>query len=154
AMVADLPLPPDPLDLLSCSGVKLIADGALGSRGAALLADYSDAPGERGQMVLDERALSERISICQKHGLQPAIHTIGDRANRTVLDVYETLETVYPSAKELRPRIEHAQVVALKDWPRFPALGVIPSMQPIHAISDMPWAVARLGRDRVRGAYA
>lgn len=153
-MLKDLPLPPDPLDLLSCSGVKLIADGALGSRGAALLADYSDAPGEKGHMILDAKALSSRIAMCWTHHLQPAIHAIGDRANRTVLDVYETLETVYPEAKELRPRIEHAQVVSLKDWPRFPALGVIPSMQPVHAISDMPWAVARLGKDRVRGAYA
>jgi predicted amidohydrolase YtcJ len=153
-MLADLPLPRDPLDLLSCSGVKLIADGALGSRGAALLADYSDAPGERGHMVLDEKALSSRIAVCWSHRLQPAIHAIGDRANRTVLDVYETLETVYPEAKELRPRIEHAQVVSLKDWPRFPKLGVIPSMQPVHAISDMPWAVARLGKERIRGAYA
>jgi predicted amidohydrolase YtcJ len=110
-MVADLPLPADPLDLLSCSGVKLIADGALGSRGAALLADYSDAPGERGHMILDEKALSARIAVCWTHHLQPAIHAIGDRANRTVLDVYETLETVYPAAKDLRPRIEHAQVV-------------------------------------------
>ncbi len=154
AMIADLPLAPDPLDMLSCPGVKLIADGALGSRGAALLADYSDAPGERGQMVLDDRQLSERISICSKHGLQPAVHAIGDRANRTVLDVYETMETVNPAARELRPRIEHAQVVSLKDWPRFPALGVIPSMQPVHAISDRPWAVARLGKDRAQGAYA
>lgn len=154
AMVSDLPLLPDEKDLLACPGVKLIADGALGSRGAALLADYSDAPGERGQMVLDERQLSQRLAICQKHGLQPAIHAIGDRANRIVLDVYETMETVYPSSRELRPRIEHAQVVALKDWPRFPALGVIPSMQPVHAVSDRPWAVARLGKDRVRGAYA
>ena len=153
-LLADLPLPPDPLDLLSCSGVKLIADGALGSRGAALLADYSDAPGERGHMVLDEKALSARIAVCWAHRLQPAIHAIGDRANRTVLDVYETLETVYPEAKELRPRIEHAQVVSLKDWPRFPKLGVIPSMQPVHAISDMPWALARLGKERIRGAYA
>ena len=153
-MLADLPLPRDPLDLLSCSGVKLIADGALGSRGAALLADYSDAPGERGHMVLDEKALSARLAVAWAHRLQPAIHAIGDRANRTVLDVYDTLETVYPEAKELRPRIEHAQVVSLKDWPRFPKLGVIPSMQPVHAISDMPWAVARLGKERIRGAYA
>jgi predicted amidohydrolase YtcJ len=153
-LVADLPLPPDPMDLLSCSGVKLVADGALGSRGAALLADYSDAPGEKGYMILDEKALSARLAVCWTHRLQPAIHAIGDRANRTVLNVYETLETVYPEARELRPRIEHAQVVSLKDWPRFPALGVIPSMQPVHAISDMPWAIARLGKERVRGAYA
>jgi hypothetical protein len=153
-MIADLPLAPDPLDMLCCPGVKLIADGALGSRGAALLADYSDAPGERGQMVLDERQLSERISICSKHGLQPAVHAIGDRANRTVLDVYETMETVNPAARDLRPRIEHAQVVAPGDFERFARLGVIASVQPTHATSDMGWAEARLGKDRVRGAYA
>jgi len=153
-MIGDLPLPPDPGDVLACPGVKLIADGALGSRGAALLADYSDAPGEKGEMVLDARELSDRIATCQKHKLQPAVHAIGDRANKIVLDVYHTMETVNPATRELRPRIEHAQVVALKDWPRFPELGVIPSMQPVHAISDMPWALARLGKERVRGAYA
>jgi predicted amidohydrolase YtcJ len=154
AMVEGLPLLPDDRDVLCCPGVKLIADGALGSRGAALLADYSDAPGERGHMILDERALSTRIALCQKHGLQPAVHAIGDLANRTVLNVYQTLLTVYPEAIELRPRVEHAQVVSLRDWARFPGLGVIPSMQPVHAISDMPWAVDRLGKDRSRGAYA
>jgi hypothetical protein len=82
------------------------------------------------------------------------VHAIGDLANRTVLNVYETLLTVNPDAIKLRPRIEHAQVVALRDWARFPSLGVIPSMQPVHAISDMPWAVDRLGKDRSRGAYA
>jgi len=153
-MVEGLPLAPDARDVLSCPGVKLIADGALGSRGAALLADYADAPKERGHLILDERALSARIAVCQKHGLQPAVHAIGDLANRTVLNVYETLLTVCPEAIELRPRIEHAQVVALRDWARFPSLGVIPSMQPVHAISDMPWAVDRLGPERARGAYA
>ncbi|MFN0006927.1 MAG: amidohydrolase [Planctomycetota bacterium] len=153
-MVEGLPLAPDARDVLSCPGVKLVADGALGSRGAALLADYADAPKERGHLILDERALSARIAICQKYGLQPAVHAIGDLANRTVLNVYETLLTVDPKAIELRPRVEHAQVVALRDWARFPSLGVIPSMQPVHAISDMPWAVDRLGIERSRGAYA
>jgi predicted amidohydrolase YtcJ len=153
-MVEGLPILPDERDLFSVPGVKLMADGALGSRGAALLADYTDAPKERGHMILDLRAISARIALCQKHGLQPAIHAIGDLANRTVLDIYETLLTVYPDAIALRPRIEHAQVVSLRDWPRFPALGVIPSMQPVHAISDMPWAVDRLGPERARGAYA
>ena len=153
-MVAGLPLAPDARDVLSCPGVKLVADGALGSRGAALLADYADAPGQKGHMILDERALSTRIAVCQKHGLQPAVHAIGDLANRTVLNVYQTLLTVYPEAIELRPRVEHAQVVSLRDWARFPGLGVIPSMQPVHALSDMPWARDRLGPERVRGAYA
>lgn len=153
-MVAGLPLAPDERDMLSCPGVKLIADGALGSRGAALLLDYADAPGERGHMILDTAALSARIALCQKYGLQPAVHAIGDLANRTVLNVYQTLLTVYPEAIELRPRVEHAQVVSLRDWARFPGLGVIPSMQPVHAVSDAPWAIDRLGRDRARGAYA
>ncbi len=153
-MLKGLPLAPDEKDLLCCPGVKLIADGALGSRGAALLEDYSDAPGERGLLILDEKQLSTKVALCQSHGLQPAIHAIGDRANRLVLDIFETLMTVYPNARELRPRIEHAQIVSLKDWPRFPALGVIPSMQPVHAISDMPWAVDRLGKERARRAYA
>jgi hypothetical protein len=153
-MVEGLPLPPDPRDVLSVPGVDLVADGTLGTRGAALLADYSDAPKERGHMILDEQALSARVATCLKHGLQPAVHAVGDRANRTVLNVYETMLTVNPESIELRPRVEHAQVVALRDWARFPSLGVIPSMQPVHMLSDAPWAADRLGKDRSRGAFA
>ena len=149
-----LPLAPDPRDLLCVPGVKLMADGALGSRGAALLEDYKDAPGERGYLILTEDELASRLSAIVKHGLQPAVHAIGDRANRLVLDMYEKLEIALPGTRELRPRIEHAQVIAPKDWPRFPALGVIPSMQPVHATSDMGWVLDRLGPERTRGAYA
>lgn len=135
-------------------GMKLLADGALGSRGAALLEDYSDQHGHKGLLLLDERTLQQRLSTCVELGLQPAIHAIGDRANRLALDAIERIQLVQPRLRELRPRIEHAQIVAPKDWERFPALGVTPSMQPTHLTSDMAWAEERLGADRLRGAYA
>jgi len=152
--LAGFPKAPDPKDMLSVPGVKLYADGALGSRGAALLDPYSDAPGENGLMLLAEEQLAERLALLARAGLQPAVHAIGDRANRVVLDAYERLAVAVPGFRDLRPRIEHAQVVAPKDWPRFPALGVVPSMQPTHATSDMAWVEARLGPERTRGAYA
>jgi predicted amidohydrolase YtcJ len=86
--------------------------------------------------------------------LQPAIHAIGDRANRVVLDAYERALRASPQLRELRPRMEHAQVVSPQDWARFAQLGVVPSMQPVHLTSDMPWAGERLGAERLRGAYA
>ncbi len=148
------PIAPDPRDMLSVPGVKLYADGALGSRGAALLEPYSDAPTERGLLLLTEEELATRLALVVRAGLQPAVHAIGDRANRVVLDSYARLSVAIPGFRDLRPRIEHAQVVAPKDWERFPALGVVPSMQPTHATSDMAWVVARLGPERTRGAYA
>lgn len=135
-------------------GMKLMADGALGSRGAALLDDYSDQHGHKGLLLLDERTLQQRLQTCVELGLQPAIHAIGDRANRLALDSIERIELVQPRLRALRPRIEHAQIVAPKDWERFPALGVTPSMQPTHLTSDMAWAEERLGVERLRGAYA
>jgi predicted amidohydrolase YtcJ len=148
------PLAPDDLDLLSVPGVKLYADGALGSRGAALLEPYHDESSHRGLMVTDPAALRAAIAVCADAGLQPAVHAIGDRANRVVLDAFEERGRADAKFRELRPRIEHAQVVAPEDWPRFAALGVIASMQPTHATSDMPWAPQRLGAARVEGAYA
>ncbi|MBL8860670.1 MAG: amidohydrolase [Planctomycetes bacterium] len=148
------PKRPDSRDMLSVPGVKLYADGALGSRGAALLEPYSDAPGERGLLLTSEADLATRLSLVARAGLQPAVHAIGDRANRIVLDAYARLTVAVPGFRDLRPRIEHAQVVAPKDWERFPALGVVPSMQPTHATSDMAWVVDRLGPERTRGAYA
>ncbi|GMU44313.1 MAG: amidohydrolase family protein [Xanthomonadales bacterium] len=137
---------------LQMRAVKLYADGALGSRGAALLADYADDAGNRGLLVTSEAALRAAIERAAGCGVQPAVHAIGDRANRIVLDAYARLDRQQRMA--LRPRIEHAQVVDPTDIPRFAELGVIASMQPTHATSDMPWAQARIGAERLRGAYA
>ncbi len=133
--------------------VKLYADGALGSRGAALLADYSDQPGNRGLDVTPPETVARLVEKALRGGFQVWTHAIGDRANRTTLDAYEKgLEAVKPA--DARPRIEHAQVLAPGDAERFAKLGVIASVEPTHATSDWPWAEARLGKDRVKGAYA
>ena len=137
---------------LGMRAVKLYADGALGSRGAALLADYADDPGNRGLMIETPEKLAQVVKRAADCGVQPAVHAIGDRANRATLDAYAALGA--EQRARLRPRIEHAQVIDLPDIPRFGALGVIASMQPTHATSDMPWAQARVGADRLRGAYA
>lgn len=142
-----------PSGRLQMRTVKLYADGALGSRGAALLADYSDAHGNQGLLVMSEPALRKAIGKAEKCGVQVATHAIGDRANRIVLDLYEALAG--PDAKgQRRWRIEHAQVLAPEDLARLASLGVVASMQPTHATSDMPWAGARLGPQRILGAYA
>ncbi len=134
-------------------GVKFYADGALGSRGAALLEDYSDRPGHRGLIQYDAPTLRRIVGLAVAAGLQPATHAIGDAANRAVLDAYaEAMSAAERSA--LRPRIEHCQIVALADIPRFVELGVIASMQPTHATSDMEWVPPRIGPDRLAGAYA
>jgi predicted amidohydrolase YtcJ len=133
--------------------VKLYADGALGSRGAALLADYSDAPGNRGLDVTPPEKIARVAEKAFRGGFQVWTHAIGDRAVRTTLDAYEkALEAVKPV--DARPRIEHAQNVALEDIPRFAKLGVIASMQPTHATSDMGWVEARLGKARIAESYA
>jgi hypothetical protein len=139
----------DPAAKLRVIGAKLMVDGALGSRGAALLEPYSDAPSEKGLLQMSSAAFAARLAEAVAAGLQPATHAIGDAGNRMVLDAYEAA-----GLAGLRPRVEHAQVVAPSDWPRFERLGVIPSMQPTHATSDMRWAEARLGPERTRGAYA
>ena len=136
------------------AGVKLMVDGALGSRGAWLLADYSDEPGHRGLQRFEDLELVRLVRLCAEAGLQPATHAIGDAAVRQVLDAYGVVAGELPSLHRLRPRLEHAQVVAPADWHRLAALGVIPSMQPTHATSDLRWAEDRLGAARVRGAYA
>lgn len=138
---------------LEMRSVKLYADGALGSRGAALLADYSDDPGNRGLMVTGPEALETLVTRARGCGLQAATHAIGDRGNRVVLDVYEKV-LGKDAGSDHRWRIEHAQVVALDDLPRLAKLGVIAAMQPTHATSDMPWAEARVGPERIAGAYA
>jgi predicted amidohydrolase YtcJ len=138
---------------LRMSGVKLFADGALGSRGAALLADYHDEPGQRGLLVTEPAALEAAMVKARDCGVQVATHAIGDRGNRIVLDAYaRVLRDAAAPAR--RWRIEHAQIVSLEDIPRFAKQGVIASMQPTHATSDGPWVEARVGKDGLPGAYA
>jgi hypothetical protein len=153
-VLAHFPMQPDSRDLISVIGVKLVIDGALGSRGAALLEEYSDRPGEKGLLQLSREELAQRLELCAQAGLQPAVHAIGDRGNRAVLDALEAQMWRDRTFAHLRPRIEHAQIVAREDWSRFFQLGVIASMQPTHCTSDMPWAPERVGPERIEGAYA
>ena len=143
---------------LSVRAIKLYADGALGSRGAALLAPYSDEAGHSGLIVTDPEEIHDVCARALRRGFQVCTHAIGDRGNRVTLDAYErALEahrTETGALPDHRFRVEHAQVLHRDDIPRFAALGVLPSMQPTHATSDMPWAEARLGADRLAGAYA
>jgi predicted amidohydrolase YtcJ len=133
--------------------IKLYADGALGSRGAALLAPYSDEPTNSGLLVSQPAHLEAWAETGLRRGFQINVHAIGDRGNRIVLDAFETALRKYPKADH-RFRIEHAQVISQQDIPRFAQLGVIPSMQATHQTSDMRWAEARVGPERIRGAYA
>jgi predicted amidohydrolase YtcJ len=138
--------------------IKVVLDGSLGSRSAALLAPYADAPSTSGFLTEKEEALSPLFEEALRKGIQVETHAIGDRANRTALDLYgKALAAVPPEArgvKEPRWRIEHAQILSPQDLPRFATLGVIASMQPSHAISDLLFAPARLGPERLAGAYA
>jgi predicted amidohydrolase YtcJ len=133
--------------------IKLYADGALGSRGAALLAPYADEPTNSGLLVSRPEHLRVWAETALRSGFQVNVHAIGDRGNRTVLDAFESALRTVPTADH-RFRIEHAQVLSPEDIPRFAKLGVIPSMQPTHQTSDMRWAEARVGPQRIRGAYA
>ena len=133
--------------------VKVRADGALGSRGAALLAPYDDDPGNTGLLVDDPDSLYAWTRAALRAGFQVGTHAIGDRGNRVTLDVYQRALQEVPSA-DARLRIEHCQIVDLADIPRFASLKVIASMQPTHATSDMPWAAKRVGEARLAGAYA
>ncbi|MEP6768293.1 MAG: amidohydrolase [Acidobacteriota bacterium] len=143
-------------DFLTIRAIKAYADGALGSRGAALLADYSDEPGNRGLLVTPPERLAEIARQARHAGWQLWIHAIGDRGNRVALDAFSAASQAEPRAPAGgdRPRIEHAQVIAVDDIPRFPRDGVIASVQPTHATSDREWAEKRVGPDRIRGAYA
>lgn len=138
--------------------IKVIFDGALGSRGAALLKPYSDAPETSGFLTEKPEDLGPMFEEALRRGIQAETHAIGDRANRLILDLYEqAFKAVPPDERKIRDarwRIEHAQIVDPADIPRFAKLGVIPSMQPSHAISDLFFAPARLGMDRLAGAYA
>jgi predicted amidohydrolase YtcJ len=147
-----------PSGLLDLRAVKLYADGALGSRGAALLADYSDEPLVRGLETMSEDELLAVYLECLRQGFQVCTHAIGDRGNRNALQAFDRacrqLEIDLDGARARRFRMEHAQVVAAEDFERFARSGWIASMQPTHCTSDMDWAVARLGAERAKGAYA
>jgi hypothetical protein len=131
----------------------MYADGALGSRGAALLSPYSDDPQNVGLLVTKGAHIQAVCERALAAGFQTCVHAIGDRGNRIVLDAYEAALKNVPK-RDHRSRVEHAQVLEFGDIPRFARLGVIPSMQTTHQISDMGWAQARLGPQRVLGAYA
>ena len=139
-------------------GIKLYIDGALGSRGAALLAPYSDSPGSVGLLVNEEEHLFPLLTAALRNGIQIETHAIGDRGNRIMLDLYAKAFAAVPAKERAvadpRWRIEHAQVLHPDDIPRFAKLGVIASMQPSHAIGDLYFAPSRLGPERMEGAYA
>jgi predicted amidohydrolase YtcJ len=134
-------------------GIKLFADGALGSRGAALLAPYSDDPGNTGLIRTPQDEIEAIAERALRAGFQVSVHAIGDRANRMVLDAYEAALRRVPVTGH-RFRVEHAQVVAPGDIARFKQLALIASMQTTHQISDMGWAQDRVGPERIEGAYA
>lgn len=144
----------DDKDLLSIRSVKIYGDGALGSRGAALLAPYSDDKANTGLLVTKPETLRVLYKKIFEHDFQINIHAIGDRANKIALDEFDYAYKIQPQARSFRNRIEHAQVVHLDDIPRFKQLDVLPSMQPTHATSDKNMAEARIGKDRLKGAYA
>ncbi|NNE04638.1 MAG: amidohydrolase family protein, partial [Xanthomonadales bacterium] len=140
-------------DRLWVRSVKLYADGALGSRGAALLNEYSDEPGNRGLLFHEDEALRAQVATVMACGFQVAIHAIGDAANRQALDAIIAVSGQYPDNPG-RHRIEHAQLLTDGDLEKFAPLGIIAAVQPTHATSDMYWAEQRLGPDRVQFAYA
>lgn len=133
--------------------VKIQADGALGSRGASLINEYSDHSGHKGLLLHDNKNLQHYIDLSMNAGFQVNTHAIGDNANKLILDLYQ--QAIKKSkTKALRHRIEHAQVLRLEDIPRFSSLNIIASMQATHATSDKNMAVSRLGKERIQGAYA
>jgi predicted amidohydrolase YtcJ len=138
--------------------IKVVFDGALGSRGAALLEPYADAPETSGYLTQKEAELQPMFEEALRRGVQIETHAIGDRANRVILDLYEkAMKAVPPEQRKIREprwRVEHAQILSAPDLPRFAKLGVIASMQPSHAISDLFFAPSRLGKERLAGAYA
>lgn len=140
-------------DMYALRAVKLYADGALGSRGAALIEPYTDEPNSRGLLFQTDAQIDIMMRKVMSKGYQVNVHAIGDAGNRQILDTFAK-EIPATHTEGLRHRIEHAQVVALADLPRFKSIGIIPSMQPTHATSDMNMAEARLGHERIKGAYA
>ena len=148
-----LPLPAKPEigDFLTIRSTKLVSDGALGSRGAAMIEPYSDDPGNRGLLILDRAAIRAAAEAALAKGFQVNTHAIGDRANRDTLDAYAE---VLKGPNDKRFRIEHAQVVAPEDFAKFKQYSIVASMQATHATSDMLWARDRIGPQRIQGAYA
>ncbi|MEJ7925205.1 amidohydrolase family protein [Sphingobium sp. AN641] len=139
-------------DRLRLGGVKLLLDGALGSRGAWLKADYADAPGQRGLPMIGDTALRNMMSRAAMDNFQVAVHAIGDAANSELLDAITELSETYKGDR--RWRVEHAQIVSPADLPRFGQFGIVASMQPMHQASDWKMAGARMGEARLAGAYA
>ncbi|WHO41180.1 amidohydrolase [Sphingobium sp. AP49] len=139
-------------DHLRMGGVKLILDGALGSRGAWLKADYSDAPGQRGLPMIPSTQLRNIMSRAAMDNFQVAVHAIGDAANGEILDAIQEMADTYKGDR--RWRVEHAQIIDPADLPHFARFGTIASMQPVHETSDWRMATARLGEARLKGAYA
>jgi predicted amidohydrolase YtcJ len=139
-------------DHLDIASVKLYSDGALGSRGAAMIEPYDDDPENRGLPFYTQEELDAFVRKANNKGFQVGIHAIGDLGNRMALDAFERAQDGEPSP--LRNRVEHAQIIALDDIPRFSGLGVIASMQPVHATSDMNMAEDRVGPQRIKGGYA
>ena len=157
-LIKDGPIVGEFQNRLTVRTIKVVSDGALGSRGAALLAPYSDAADTSGFLTVKAEDLRPMLVEALKQGIQVETHAIGDKANRFILDEYETaLKSVPESNRKVsvpRWRVEHAQIVNPADIPRFVKLGIIPSMQPSHAIGDLFFAPSRLGIDRLKGAYA
>jgi len=144
--------------LITTRAIKLYADGALGSRGAALLEPYSDDKGNSGLMTLKEEQANSILKAALRNGTQVNIHAIGDRGNRKVLQWYKSALEAVPASERANPdprwRIEHSQIIHVDDIPLFAEHGIIPSMQPSHAIGDLYFAVDRLGKIRLAGGYA
>jgi len=140
-------------DYMSIRSVKIYADGALGSRGAALLTDYADRKNHQGLMLEDQKKLEQLFTLSFENGFSANTHAIGDKANQIVLNAYENVFKKTGGIL-LRNRIEHAQIVTPSDIPRFKTLKIIPSMQPVHATSDMHMAEQRLTDSQLAGAYA
>lgn len=140
--------------LFELRGVKIYVDGALGSRGAALIEPYSDRPDHRGLLLHEREYFVELVASLLEHDMQPAAHAIGDLGNRTIIDAYAEALARVPKGESRRLRVEHAQIIDPADIPRMAELGLVASMQPTHATSDMPWVPERVGASRLAGAYA
>jgi predicted amidohydrolase YtcJ len=147
-------MPAEENDYLVVRSVKVSIDGALGPHGAWLLEPYEDLPASTGLALVQPESVARTAELALANGFQLAVHAIGDRANREVLDIYERTFAAQPDVADPRWRIEHAQHLHPADIPRFGQLGVIAAMQGVHATSDAPWIPKRLGEQRAReGAY-